>query len=91
MEQVSIALFLAVANKSIIDNVFAPVKEQYPNLKWWWVIYVSLVTGFAISWFCEFNVFTIYISNPMVGRILTGFVVGGGSSLIHDIFDRKDS
>jgi len=87
MEQIATVLFLSVANKSIIDNVFAPLLKRYPDKDWWWVIYVALVTGFAISWFSGVDVFSTYIQEPMVSRVLTAFCVGGGSSLIHDIFD----
>lgn len=80
------ALTLATTNKILIDAIFKPVKEKFVNHDFWWLFYVSLVTGAAIGWFSEANLFTEFMPNPIVGRILTSLFVGGGASLIHELF-----
>lgn len=82
-----IALFLAVANKSLIDALVAPVRKKWPTLDMWWLVYVSLATGFAMGWFANINIFTGYMDG-LLGQIVTALFVGGGASLIHDVFDK---
>jgi hypothetical protein len=89
MEALSAALFLSVANKAIVDWIVGPVKKKFPNLDMWWLVYVALVTGGVIGWISQANVFAAYMPDVLTGRILTAILVGGGSSLIHDIFDKK--
>lgn len=81
-----IALFLAVANQAIVDALANPIRKKYPNLDMWWLFYVSLATGFVIGWFSGVNIFDGYIDG-LLGQIMTALCVGGGASLIHDIFD----
>jgi hypothetical protein len=91
-EAVAAALFLAVVNKTIVDALANPVRQRYPDLDMWWLFYVALFTGFAIGWFSDINVFPEEImSNILVGKILTSLLIGGGSSLIHDIFDSQEA
>lgn len=45
MEAVAVALFLAVANKAIIDYLVAPVRQRWPDFDMWWLVYVALATG----------------------------------------------
>jgi hypothetical protein len=63
---------------------------EKPELDLWFLVYIALVTGFLISWFAGVNLFEDQIANALLGRILSGILVGGGSSLIHDVFDRPD-
>lgn len=85
------ALLLAVANKSIVDFLAAPVRQKWPGIDLWFLVYVSLATGAAIAWFGEVNVFEAIVPNVLLGRILSCILVGGGASLIHDIFDKSDA
>jgi len=87
MEPLAIALLLAVANQKVVDYLFAPVRQKFPDLDLWWVLYVALGTGFALGWFAEVNLFAEYIPSVVAGRVLSAVLVGGGSSLIHDVFD----
>jgi hypothetical protein len=87
MEPLVIGLFLAVVNQKIVDYLVAPVRNRYPDADLWWLIYVALATGAAIGWFANINMFIDYVPDPLAGRILTMVVIGGGASLIHDIFD----
>ena len=88
MEAVAVALFLAVANKAIIDYLVAPVRQKWPDFDMWWLVYVALLTGGLIGWLSQVNVFVAYMPDALVGRILSSILVGGGSSLIHDVFKK---
>lgn len=87
MEPFVVGLFLAVANQKVVDYLAAPIRQKFPAIDLWWLIYVALATGAAIGWFAQLNLFTQYLPDPLAGRVLSCIVVGGGSSLIHDIFD----
>ena len=92
MEPISVfatGLFLSVANQKVIDYLFNPVKRKYPDVDFWWLVYVALGTGAVLAWFSQVNLFTIYVPDPLVGRLLSCVVVGGGSSLINDIFKKE--
>lgn len=91
MEPISVfatGLFLAVANQKLVDYLFEPLRKRNPDKDFWWVIYVSLATGAVIAWFANVNLFSVYVPDELVGRVLSCVAVGGGSSLLHDIFDR---
>ena len=88
MNTLASGLFLAVVNMAIINYLAAPVREKKPKFDLWFLVYVALITGFLISWFAGVNLFADQIVNELLGRILSGILVGGGSSLIHDVFDR---
>lgn len=83
-----VGVLLAVVNTKLIDYLAAPLRQKFPNLDLWWLLYVSLVTGFAIGWFGNVNLFAVYVDNVLLGRVLSSLLVGGGSSLIYDIFDK---
>lgn len=88
MDNFATGLFLAIANMAIINYFFAPVRAKKPDFDLWFLVYIALVSGFLISWFAEVNLFEAHITNIVLGRILSGILVGGGSSLIHDVFDQ---
>lgn len=82
------ALLLSVVNSKIIDYIAEPVRKRFPHTDLWWLIYVSLATGAAIGWFAQINLFSQIVPNALLGRILTSVLIGGGGSLLHDIFDK---
>lgn len=90
METLAIGLFLAAVNTKIIDWLAEPIRRKFPDLDMWWLLYVAALTGFVLAWLSGVNLFTAYIENDALGRILSGLLVGGGASLIHDIFDGPD-
>jgi hypothetical protein len=90
METLAIGLFLAAVNMALINYLAEPIRQKYPTIDLWWLLYVALATGFLIAWFAGVNLFGAYIENELLGRVLSGFLVGGGSSLIHDVFDRPE-
>lgn len=89
MDQLAIALLLAAANMKIVDYFATPARQKFPDVDFWWLIYVALATGAVVAWFANVNLFADVIVNELAGRILTAVLVGGGSSLIHDVFDSK--
>lgn len=88
MEQLTVAIFLAAVNRSVVEYIAQPLKKRYPDHDFWWLLYVALLTGALIGWFAEVNLFAAYLPNLFAGRVLTAVLIGGGSSLIHDIFSR---
>ena len=92
-ELLAVAILLAVCNKALIDYLFAPIRKKYPDLDLWFVLYVAFVTGGVIGFLANVNLFEGVAPGleGIYGRILTACVVGGGSSLIHDVFDKKDT
>ena len=87
MEPFVVGLFLSVTNQKIVDYLAAPFRAKFPDYDFWWLLYVALATGAAIAWFAEINLFGAYVSNVLLSRVLSCVLVGGGSSLIHDIFN----
>ena len=84
----AVALLLAVTNQKVIDFLMEPVRKRFPDADLWWVTYLSLVTGLLITYLSGVNLFVAFMpSAPLAGVVLTGVLVGGGASLIHDIFD----
>lgn len=90
METLASGLFLAAVNTAVIDYLVEPVRKRYPQADLWWVLYLALVTGFAIAWFAGVNLFETHIPNELLGRVLSGILVGGGSSLLHNVFDQPE-
>lgn len=90
METLTVGIFLAGVNKALVDYIAAPIRKRYPDLDLWWFVYVALVTGATLAWFANVNLFTTYIPDALVGRIVTCILIGGGSSLIHDVFQREE-
>ena len=88
MDAFTNGVFLAAMNTSIVNYLAEPVRQRWPDLDLWWLLYVALGTGFAISWFAGVNLFADVIANEVLARVLSGFLVGGGSSLLHNVFDR---
>lgn len=89
MEQLTIAIFLCVVVKSIIDAIIAPIVKKYPNFGWWWLPYPTWVLGGLLAWVAGVNLFLAYLPSELAGRILTAILVGGGSKLIADVFGNE--
>lgn len=86
MPALVIALFLATVTNRLVEAVVAPVKQKYPSLDLWYLIYVAWVVGGLLAWLSGVNLFAEYLPGELVGRILTAIVVGGGANLIADMF-----
>lgn len=86
IEPISTAIFFSAASQQIIEAIVRPIKQRFPALDMWWLIYVTWICGGALSWFANLNLFSQFFVQPEVGRILTAFVVGGGSQLVSEVF-----
>ena len=90
MEAIAVALFLSLAANRIIEALVRPLKKYLygpEEFTWWWLIYVSWVFGGVLAWLAGLQLFQEYLPlYPLVDRILTAIVVGGGANLIHGIF-----
>lgn len=89
MEPLIIALFLATVNNRILEYLFEPIRRRYPTYDFWWLLYIALFTGGLLGWFSGINLFASYLPDPIIGRVLTAIVIGGGSNLIHRIFEKS--
>lgn len=90
LELLPVAFLLAVANKAIVDYLAAPIRAKFPTFDLWWLVYVAFLTGGVVGWFSGLNLFEAAGLVGISGRLLTACVIGGGSSLIHDIIDHPD-
>ena len=87
-EALTIASFLAVVAKTLVEGLVTPLFDKF---KWdkFWLLYVSWGVAAGVVALGQVNLFTGYIANPIVGFVLTALICGGGSNLIHDLFDTK--
>jgi hypothetical protein len=88
MTNLTIAIFLATANYAIVEYLADPIRQRFPHLNLWWLVYVAFVTGAAISYAAGANLFGDVVANELLARLLTAAVVGGGSNLIYKVFGR---
>ena len=89
MDALAIALFLSIATNRIIEAITAPVKQKFPALDMWWLVYIAWLVGGGLAYLSGVNLFGAYLPDPLTGRILTAIVTGGGSNLIADLFKAK--
>lgn len=80
------SLFIAVAVKAVTDALKKPIKEWKPELNLWWFYYVAFALGTAFGWFSGLNVLAEYPIGEVAGRIITALAIGGGPTMLHDLF-----
>lgn len=82
------ALFLVVVVNKLVDGLALPLFNKFGWDKFW-LMYVAWFFGAIVVYVAGINLFVTYIPNiPVIGRILTALVAGGGANLLHDIFDK---
>jgi len=87
----AVAVLLAVVNRSIVEYLAAPVRAKFPQLDLWWLVYVSFVAGVVLGLGAGVNLFDQIAGLAGIGgRILTGALIGGGASLLHDVAKRRN-
>jgi hypothetical protein len=93
MSELTIAVFLSIITNRVIEAIVQPLKKQFPALNLWWLVYVAWPVGGLLAWFAGINLFLTLVPglDPLVGRILTAVVVGGGSNLLADLFPTKQA
>jgi len=78
-------VFLSILIERIIEALIGrPIRELYPEINTWWLIFVAAVAGFLTGWFLGLNVFPD-LGNETVARVLTCLVLAGGPSLVHEV------
>jgi len=78
--------FMVLANR-LVEMLVTPVFEKYSWDKFW-LMYPSWILSGVFVWLSGVNLFTAYIPDVLIGKILTAVVAGGGSNLLHDLVDR---
>ncbi len=79
---------LAALNERILEYLSRPLFDNVEPAKpyKWTLLYLSFATGAVIGWFSGLNGFAELLpASPLLARILTAFVVGCGSSLVHEL------
>jgi hypothetical protein len=85
LSNVGLVILLAFIVEVLVEHLVGkPMEVAAPDVDRWWLIYVALVTGGALGWFAQVNIFDGLIP-VLVGRILTAVLVGGGSPVVHAV------
>ena len=85
---IAIVIFIAVVNERLIEGFITPFFDKF-NVDKFWLKYIAWVTGGLLAWLTGVNLFTGLLVSNLAGSILTAVVAGGGSNLLHDLFDKK--
>ena len=88
------AFFLALVVNRVVEHVFKPLRSLLllyiapEKLAWMDYIspYVAWGLGGLVAWYADINLLPIF-ADPLVGKIITSILIGGGAELLHDIFD----
>jgi hypothetical protein len=78
--------FMVLANR-LVEMLITPLFDKYGWDKFW-LMYPSWILSGVFVWLSGVNLFTAYIPDVLIGKILTAVVAGGGSNLLHDLVDR---
>lgn len=81
--------FMVIANR-LVAALITPIFEKY-ELDKFWLLYIAWILAGVMVAFTDVNLFTSWIPNELVGKILTVIVAGGGSNLLHDLTDAPDN
>lgn len=88
MTQELLAGLLSFVNNRLVEAVADPLRKEYPEMDFFWLIYVSIISGFVLSYLAQVNLFAGFEQVPFqVGLVLTGLVVGGGSQILADVMN----
>lgn len=90
MDTLITAFFLALVTNQVVDGLAEPLRQKWPDLDLWFLVYVTWVLGGVLAYLANINLFAELVPSldPLAGRLLTAVVTGGGSRLLHSIFDR---
>jgi hypothetical protein len=86
------AAFLALVNERLVGALLTPLFDKF-GLDKFYLMYVAWVTGGVLCYFSGLDLFADAVPNlaPIARLVLTAVAVGGGSNLLHDIFDAKNT
>lgn len=81
------ALFLSLLVNRIVEGIAQPIRKQWPNLSLWWLIYVAWIVGGLLAFLANINLVPDLFPDPLVGRVVSAVIIGGGANLIKSIFN----
>ena len=81
-----VATLLSFAAERLVEYFIVPIFEKF-GLDKFWVKYVVLITGGALSFLAGVNFFADVFDQPLVGVIVSALFVGGGSELVHALIE----
>jgi len=88
-ELLAIVIGFMVLSNRLVAALITPIFDKYQWEKFW-LMYVSWVLAGVLVFLADANLFEAYIANPLIGKILTAIVAGGGGNLLHDLTDTSD-
>jgi|TARA_Y100000310_G_scaffold132386_2_gene131444 uncharacterized membrane protein (DUF106 family) len=84
---ITAAAFLSMLNNRLVEVILKPLLSlARPRLSKDLLLYMSIITGIGMAFYSNTNLLEQYFDPPIVGVIVTGIIIGGGSNLIHDLF-----
>lgn len=89
-ETLSAAIVAAFVLERLVDALVKPIWEHF-ELDNFWLLYIAWAIGSLGAYATGLNALPVFAAVPWVGRLLTCFVVGLGSSFIYDMVDNKPS
>lgn len=75
--------------KVAVDFFAQPLQGRFPEWPWDLLWYVAFFFGVIVGWFAELNVFSTYVDNQLLGRILSSVLVGGGAPMVHTVINES--
>ena len=78
---------MVLANR-LVAALVTPIFEKY-GLDKFWLMFVSWALSGVFVWLTGVNLFAAYISDVLVGKVLTAVVAGGGGNILHDLSDQQ--
>ena len=86
-EKITIYLGLIVLVNRIVAGFFTPIVEKL-KIDRSLLMYMAWGLGAYIIFKTELNLFAAIIPDPLVGKIFTSIVVGGGANIVYDKTDQ---
>ena len=77
--------FMVLSNR-LVAALITPVFDKY-ELDKFWLMYLAWVVSGVLVFLADVNLFTEFMPDPLIGKVLTAIVAGGGSNLLHDLVD----
>ena len=78
-------LFLSALLHGFVDVVKDAILQKWPNANLWWLLFVALAGGVAVTALGHINALATYLPG-LAGEVATGLVIGTGSRLINVLF-----
>ena len=85
-QALTIASFIAIIIERLVETFISPLVEtlKLPKVL---LMYIAGIAGFLVIFISKINLFGLIPEiDPIIGLVLSGLLVGGGSSLLHDVF-----